>query len=192
MQARLVLAAAICGTLALTMSGVHAATPVLDGKKVKTLTLKAASGVQDHDSDLVTETAKDPLGEGPGVDRAKCKPPRCAALTFVYKPAKGVRSDIGFALSWSVPTDDMDLYVAEVTRGVRSTVANCGAGVGTSEKIVLPYGTLRPGRTYALVADFYRAANATVTATVTLPNKVKPATTPATSTDEFFPVNCGL
>ena len=190
MKFRLVTAAAVSAALAVTVTSAHAASPVLDGKKVKTLTLTAAVGAQDHDADLVTDIAKDPLGKGP--DRAQCAAPRCAALTFVYKPAKGVKAATGFQISWTVPVDDMDLYVAEVVKGDRTTVAHCGGSAGTSEKIVIPYGMLVAGHTYALVADLYRITSDTVKAEVSFPSTVTVKTTVPASVDALEPINCGL
>ncbi|MCU1595763.1 MAG: hypothetical protein JWO12_3155 [Frankiales bacterium] len=190
MKLRLLTAAAVSGSLALTVTGAHAATPVLDGKKVKTLTLSASPAAQDHDADLVTDLAKDPLGGGP--DRAQCTAPRCGALTFVYKPAKGVKGSTGFRISWATPGDDMDLYVAEVVKGQRSTLAHCGATGGTSETLVLPAGTLVAGHTYALVTDYYRITSDKLTAQVSFPSAVTAKTTVPASVDQFGPVDCGL
>ena len=189
MKARLLTVAALSGTFALTVTGAHAATPTLDGKKVKSLTLVTSSGTQDHDTDLATDVAKNPTGS---VDRTQCTAPRCAALTFVYKPARGVKAPIGFAISWTVPGDDMDLYVAEVVHGERSEVAHCGASAGMGESIVLPTGTLVPGHTYALVADFYRSAGDKVTAKVAFPATAPAKTTVPAAVDLVEPVNCGL
>lgn len=190
MKTRLITAAVVSSALALTVSGAHAATPTLDGKKVKSLTLIADGGTQDHDTDLVTDLAKDPLGDG--VDRTQCTAPRCAALTFVYKPAKGVSGPIGFSLSWTVPTDDMDLYVAEISRGARTEVAHCGGSGGSTEKVVLPAGTLQSGHTYALVADFYRSVADKVTAKVTFPATAPSKETLPSDVDTFANVNCTL
>ena len=191
MKIRLISVGAVSLALALTVTSAQAAPPTLDGKKVKTLSLTTAAGLQDHDADLVTDTAKNPTGGGP--DRAICQAPRCSALTFVYKPAKGVPAGpVGFRIAWGTPGDDFDLYVAEVTRGERSTLAKCGASGGTSETVIVPAGTLRAGRTYALVADHYRSANDTVTATVSFPNTFSTKTTVPAAVDAFGPVNCGM
>jgi hypothetical protein len=191
MQIRLIGVGAVSAALVLTVASAQAAAPTLDGKKVKTLTLTTATGVQDHDADLVTDIAKDPLGGGR--DRAVCTAPRCSALTFVYKPAKGVKAaPVGFKLSWGTPGDDMDLYVAEVTRGERSTIAHCGASGGTSETVVLPAGTLVPGHTYALVADHYRSVNEKVTASVSFPSAVTAKKTVPAAVDAAGPFNCGM
>lgn len=188
MKVRLVTAATIVGALALSMSGAQAApAKVLDGKKVKVLTLKAVGAPQDHDSAFVTGSA------GLDPERVECAMPRCARMDFVYKPAKGVRGDLAFAANWTVPAADIDLYVAEIAKdGSASELASCGASVGTSEKIFLDRTNFKPGKRYAVIVDFYRTANEAVTATVTMPgtNTVK-ATAPA-AVDDNQKVNCGL
>jgi hypothetical protein len=185
MKIRLIGLGAVSLALAMTVSSAQAATPTLDGQKVKTLSLTTSTGTQDHDSDLVTGAVKTN-------DRAVCAAPRCSALTFVYKPAKGIRGDAGFKISWGTPGDDMDLYVAEVTRGERATIAHCGGSAGTSETVILPAGTLVPGHTYALVADHYRSASDKVTATVTFPNTFSVKTTVPAAVDAFGPFNCSM
>jgi hypothetical protein len=191
MKIRLIGVGAVSVALALTVTSAEAATPTLDGKKVKTLSLTTAAGVQDHDTDLITDAAKNPAGAGP--DRAICQAPRCSALTFLYKPAKGVpAAPVGFKIAWGTPGDDFDLYVAEVTRGERSTLAKCGATAGTSETVIVPAGTLKAGHTYALVADHYRSVSDKVTATVSFPNTFSAKTTVPAAADAFGPVNCGM
>lgn len=189
MKFRLITAAAVSAALVVTVTAAHAATPVLDGKKLKTLSLTATAAVQDHDVESLVQLAKDPLASP---DLAQCAAPSCADLTFVYKPAKGVKADTGFSLSWTTPADDMDLYVAEVVKGERSTVASCGGATGTSEKVVVPYGTLVSGHTYALVAYFYRSTGDTVKAQVSFPSTVAVKTTVPAGADKFGPVDCNL
>jgi hypothetical protein len=190
MKIRLISLGAISVALAMTVSSAQAATPTLDGKKVKTLTLTAAVGAQSHDSDLATDLAKNPLGGSP--DRARCTAPRCSALTFVYKPAKGVTGDVGFKLSWGTPASDFDLYVAEVVRGERTTIASCGTSGGTSETVIVPASDLKAGHTYALVADHYRSAADKITSTVTFPNTFSVKTTAPAALEAYQKVNCGL
>ena len=167
MQIRLATAAVLIGVLAASASGAQAAGPkVLDGKKVKVLTLTAAAGLQDHDSDNVTEL-KDALNPG---DRADCAPPRCAKLLFVYKPAKGVKGNVAFDLTWTNVASDFDLYVASIERdGTATTMDQCGGSGGSHEKVYLDASNFKAGKTYALVADFYRSVNDTVTGHVTMP-----------------------
>lgn len=187
MRKRLVLTAAVLSAAAVALPSASAATtPVLDGRKVKSLTLKATSTLQDHDSDFVT-------GLTGGPERVDCQAPRCAKLPFVYKPAKGVRGGLAFSISWTVPGSDMDLYVAEIGKQGNTQIATCGASAGTSEKIYLEPGSLRPGRTYALIVDFYRTPGEAVTGSVTFPGKNDVATdVPASIDGKVVSINCGL
>lgn len=187
MRTRLLVSAAGLTALAVAAPAAMAsAPPVLDGRKVKTLTLKTTSTAQDHDSDFVTSQ----VGNDSRVD---CAAPRCAKLPFVYRPAKGVKGGLAFTLSWTIPVSDMDLYVAELGRDGNSQVASCGASAGTSEKIYLSPGVLRPGKTYALIADFYRTPGEAVTGTVSFPGTDTVAKDfPAAVDGQLVPVNCGL
>lgn len=187
MKIRLLTAAAVTGVLTLATVGAHAATPVLDGKKVKVLTLTTVAAPQDHDADLVTGS----LGTGPA--RVSCVAPRCARLPFRYQPAKGVTGNVAFLLTWTVPVADIDLYVAEIGKDGSSTqLAGCGASFGTSEKIYLPAASFKPGKTYALIADFYRTVNETVKASVTMPGSSAMKTTVPANVDNLQKVNCGM
>lgn len=186
MNVRLVLAAAVAGGLAASLSGAEAATPTLDGKKVKTLTASYTPSVQSHDADLVTSIAGGP-------ERVECVAPRCARLTFRYAPAKGVKGDVFFKTTWSAAVEDMDLYVAEIDKkGFATEIAHCGASVGTQEQIVLPSTTFKPGKTYALITDFYRAGGQKVTSTVSFPGTGPVKATIPADADTFANANCGL
>jgi hypothetical protein len=185
---RLVLTAAAFSAFALAAPGALASsTPVLDGKKVTKLTLAASGGLQDHDDDNTQLLAS--------VDRANCAPPRCAVLKFVYKPAKGVQGDTLYTIKWTNPASDMDLYVAAVDKkGEMSEVGatHCGGGAGTSEKVFVPAGTLKSGKTYALVADFFRSVNDNVTGTVEMPASDFARPVPAQADGALYPINCTL
>ena len=184
MKIRLLTAAALVGTLALSLSGAEAATPVLDGKKVKVLTLTAAGGAQTHDQELASiET----------VDKTNCAMPRCARIPFTYKPAKGVKGDLMLTVTWTNPASDIDLYFAEVGKGGSSSqISDCASFGGPSEKIFVPAAELKAGKTYVLVADFFRSANETIKAKVEIavPN-AKKTTVPAAA-DEIADLNCTL
>jgi hypothetical protein len=188
MRKRLVLSAAALSAIALSvpaaLAGGGAAT--LDGKSTKTLTLKATATAQDHDSDFVTGSA--------GLDPARvdCTAPRCASLPFVYKPARGVKGDIAFSLSWTIPASDFDLYVAEIGKDGNSEVAACGASAGTSEKVFLDASNFKAGKTYALIADFYRTPGEAITGTITMPGSNSVATTAPSTVDDLQKINCGL
>lgn len=187
MKTRLLTAATLAGALALTLTGAEAATPTLDGKKVKVLTLKATASAQDHDSDFVTGSA------GLDPERVACTPPRCARLDFVYKPAKGVAGNILFEAKWTVPAEDMDLYVAEIDKyGDATELASCGASAGTSEKVFVDRSLLKAGHKYAMIVDFYRTANESVTATATMPATNTVKTTAPAQIDNVQKINCGI
>jgi hypothetical protein len=163
----------------------HAAVPTLDGKKVKTLTFKdTVTAPQDNDKDYVSLSAG---------DRTFCDPPRCTKFTFLYKPAKGVKSKpFSVRIAWSYPVEDYDLYVVQDNAG---TVGNCGAAAGTSELVIVSHPVA--GHKYTIVVDHYRALPDTVTATVKYATTDKYATTaPSTIEDPNGPVgiavNCGI
>jgi hypothetical protein len=180
-------AVAAVGSVAVVAGGASAGQPpVLDGKRVKVLSFTGSGGVADHDTDQATQLTKAP-------DRAQCDAPRCASMVFVYKPAKGVNADTAYTLHWTNPLSDFDLYIAEVAKdGSRSTVAKCGAGAGTSEKVFVPAGTLRSGHRYAIVVDFYRSVSETMTAKVEMPGTNSIVSTAPGAVDKLEPINCGL
>ena len=165
MRTRLAAAALLCGALALPHVARAAGTPTLDGKKVRTLTTSFAPKAQDHDSDFVTGS----LG---GDDRVNCAADRCGTFPFTFKPAKGVKGDLVFTISWTTPGQDFDLYVVEYAKdGSRSQVATCGAFAGTSEKVVVSSSDLRAGKKYGLLVDYYRTPGTEkVTGTVAFPS----------------------
>ncbi len=166
MRSRLVLAAAALGAVALVAphASAAAAPKTLDGKKVTTLTQVADAPMQANDADIA--------GGNPTESRLQCAPPRCSVLPFVYAPAKGVKADILFTVTWTNDLSDVDLYVAEVgKKGVKTLIANCGGSAGKSEKVFLPAGSLKKGKTYALIADFYRTPGEKVTSKIEMPGK---------------------
>jgi hypothetical protein len=189
MKVRLVSAAVLAGALALSTVGAEAAPPkTLDGKKVKVLTLNASGGLQSNDKDNASLTS---------VDRADCAAPRCARLPFVYKPAKGVKGDLMATVTWTNPASDIDLYIGEVLKdGSTVTVDSCGGFGNTSEKVFVPAGVLRSGRTYVLVVDWYRSLNETAKAKVELGGSTVKTTVPKQYDGQLpgtvFKVNCGL
>ena len=186
MRSRLVLATTALAAVALVVPTALAAPapPVMDGKKVKELVLKANGGLQDHDDDTASLESS---------DRVNCEKPRCEVLTFVYKPAKGVKDGLMFTATWTNPASDIDLYVAQVgKRGDRTDIGHCGGAATTSERVYIPASSLKPGKTYALIADMYRSVNEDVTAKVNFgPNEVK-TTVPAEADALVYPVNCTL
>ncbi len=179
MRTRLALVAAALGALSLAApSALAAPAPAtLDGKKVSKLQLIADAKTQANAADIASST------------RVQCEDPRCSALPFVYAPAKGASGDVLFTVTWTNPGSDIDLYVVEQAKSSRVKVANCGGSGGTSEKVFLPAGTLKKGKTYALIADFFLTSGEKVTSTVELgaPNTV--STTFPAQTDTVS-VNC--
>lgn len=183
MSRRLFTAGLLAGVLALSGSGAEAATPTLDGKKVKSLRVTATSGIEEHDSDLA----------GTGGDPLECGKPRCVRLPFRYQPAKGIKGGLLFTATWRTPGTDIDLFVGEVDKKGRTTrVAACASSGPPSEKVYLAPAELRPGRTYVMVLDFFRAVNEPVVGTVEInvPNSVK--TTVPAKVDDLRAINCTL
>lgn len=187
MRTRLALTAAAVGAVALVAPSALAASapPVLDGKKVKELKLDATAGAQTHDESLATGIATDE-------DRMQCGPERCAVLPFVYKPAKGVKGDVLFSINWTTPGSDFDLYVVQIDKSGRSKIGSCGGSAGLGEKVFLSADNFKAGKTYALLADFYRTPGEKVTGSVTMPAANTVKTTVPAAADELALVNCTL
>jgi hypothetical protein len=160
----------------------HAAgAPVLDGKTVKRITGTASGGQQTHDADNADVLATP--------NRANCAMPRCYRLDFVYRPAKGVKGDVLFKITWTNPASDFDLYVSD---DKKSDKAHCGGFGGTGEALVVSGRSFKPGKKYTLVADFFRSVNDTVQATVEFPTTAKTGTTVPAEAELAVPVNCVL
>ena len=186
MRNRFVLAVAALSAIAVTAPAALAdpAAPVMDGKKVKKLTLTATTTAQSNDSILVTEAAS-------GSERMSCDASKCAVLPFVYKPAKGVKGDVMFTINWGTPGSDFDLYAVSIDKnGERTELGTCGGSTGQTEKVFLSSDNFRPGKTYALLAYFFRTPGEKVTGTVEMPgtNSIK-SSVPAEA-DEFALINC--
>jgi hypothetical protein len=75
-------------------------------------------------------------------------------------------------------------------------VDSCGGVGNTSEKVFVPAGVLRSGRTYVLVVDWYRSLNETAKAKVELGGSTVKTTVPKQYDGQLpgtiFKVNCGL
>jgi hypothetical protein len=182
MRPRLLLALGTATLVAAAAVPSHAAaTPVLDGKKVKKITRTASGGLQTNDADNASlETP----------NRADCTAPRCFRLDFVYKPATGVKGNVLFKITWTNPASDYDLYVAS---DKKVALASCGGAAGMGESLVMSGKTLKYGKRYTLVADFFRSVNDTVTATVEFPTaSVAGTTVPAAADEAVVPTNCVL
>lgn len=186
MKIRLAAATAVIGALALSMSGAQAAAPVLDGKKVKVLTIKANGGLQDHDSNQVTGLLSS------SAETIDCAAPDCTRLTFVYKPAKGAKGGLLFSMTWGNVLSDFDLYVGEVGKRGTTEIANCATAGPPSEKVYLPAASLKSGHTYAMVIYHFRSVNDVANAKVEMgvPDSIK--TTLPRQADEKADLNCAL
>ena len=179
MRTRLLAAAVACGALALPHAAQAGRTPVLDGKKVKALTATFTPKAQVHDQEFVS-----------GGDRVNCASDRCGTIPFVFQPAKGVKGDLVFTISWGASGSDFDLYAVEYAKnGSAGQIATCGAFAGTSEKVVVPSSDLRPGKKYGLLVNYYRVTSDKVTASVTFPGTTTTTTLP---TDSAQAEGCGL
>ena len=185
MRHRLVLAAAALGGLALLVPSATAASKpvILDGKKVKVIKIAADAPMQSNDASLASDDAT-------GYDRYQCEAPRCAVAPFVYSPAKGVKADIAMTLTWGNIASDFDLYLMQIDKTGRTKLLNCGGFYGTSEKIFIPAGTLKSGKTYAMLVDFYRTPGEKITAELTMPGKDTTAKTVPANVDDLTNLNC--
>jgi hypothetical protein len=181
MKIRLVLAAALAGGLLASISGAEAATKVIDGKKVKVLTMKNAPGtVQDQQEYL-------------DYDSTLCNDKvLCPKLTFVYKPATGVKGGLLFTTTWSNQLTDIDIQVVQYdSRNNGTVVGSCGGSSFTSEKIYLASSELKKGANYALVVHMFRTvAETAVTSKVQIGVKSTIPTTVPEAAD--LGINCTL
>lgn len=181
MRTRLVLAAALLGALSMLLPSALAApaTPTLDGKKVKTLTIKGNGGLQSNVDNPAPEV---------------CAAPRCMLLPFVYNPAKGVKGDVMFTVTWESLAADMDLYVVEVGKSGNTDIGHCASvtTTGAHEKYFMPAGTMKKGKTYGLAVDFYRSVNDNVVGTVEMPAANSVATSVPSNVDSIGAINCTL
>jgi len=190
MRVRPFLAAIAAAAIAATTLPASAATPVLDGKKVKTLTFHGTATPQDNDIDVVTDNAAPAGLPVRPDDYMHCPASRCFTWKFVYKPAKGVKKGpISIKLSWTYPAEDFDLYTFDSKYG---DTGYCAASAGTTETVTIDPAV--PGHTYYVVVDQYRSVPDTVTATVKLPAETFTSQVPGGAPDDLviFPFGCGV
>jgi len=181
MKLRLVTAVALSAGLFLSVSGAQAATPTMDGKKVKVLKAAFKGGLQDNTPTMAV-----------GEDREYCTK-HCGRLPFVYKPAKGAKGGLMFTVTWSNPASDIDLTVVEAgPNKTWKTIGGCNGAGNMMEKVYLPTTALRSGKTYALIAFYFRSVNETFNSKVEMgiPSTIKP-TVPAKA-DDIALINCTL
>lgn len=165
MTRRHVIAAAVAAAVSgmLLPVAAHAdKTPVLDGKKT--------TMVETHQS--ATRGAPAPSGPTDAQVLA-CKPAECDRMPFVFKPAKGVKSDLGLTAYWYWPESTrVDLFLLSGN----TILARCVDKVGNTRHLVYPAAKLRKGATYtALMYYSYSATNDDVHLQATLPT-VNPPT----------------
>lgn len=156
MRTPLVALAAIWA-LALAGAPASAGPDVLDGKR-KT---KVASIVEIPTATFVT--ASDPtdaqvLGCTANV--------QCGKLDFLYKPARGVKGDLTVMATWFYPTvTDVDLYLV----GAGKILARCASTLGNRRFAQLKAASLKPGRTYTIVAFYAHSVGETLTIQASMP-----------------------
>lgn len=136
-------------------SAVAKPPPVLDGKKVTHLEVKA-------------ETPRDAVGvEDPAAaDVVACEEPRCTRITFVYQPAKGVKAPLSVShKQFYIGTTDTDLYLVKG----KEVIASCTGYVSNARYLQVPPDVLKPGSTYSAVMYYSHSAGETVTMEVDFP-----------------------
>ncbi|MCA1822838.1 MAG: hypothetical protein ABR520_06780 [Mycobacteriales bacterium] len=148
-------AAAVAATLALLpIAQSHAGGPVLDGKKRTKIEWTGTMTPQQNVTTVM------------GYDPTTCTPADCAVKGFVFKPAKGVTGNILFAIKWTIPNEDVDLFIIDAKGGI---VAQCAGFGGTGEALILPQDTLVAGKSYQAVAHYFLTAQDTVKGIVEFP-----------------------
>lgn len=164
MRRHLVVVAAVAVAAGIATNAT-AAPPVVDGKKLTTMSWKVSSGANvpsEHDVYY-------------GVDNVGCKPPRCDRHLFVWKPAKGVTAgNVLLATKWTTPATDWDVSIVN-SRG--ATIASCGGFSGTGEAVVFSSKLLTPGQTYTVVTAFASGIPDSGTSTLQFPTKYSPPVT---------------
>ena len=151
---RAAVAAALVAMAAVAAPHAQAGPPVLDGKKVKKLSViaEAAPGA----------AAVDPTPE----QVASCAPPACARIDFVYKPAKGVTSPLTVTeRNFWAGLGDEDIYLMQD----KTVVASCTGTLSNARYISVPPSKLKPGATYTAVMYFSHEIGESTSMNVELP-----------------------
>ena len=153
MRRSLLVAAA--AALALAAPHASAGDPVLDGKKVKNLNV-----TQEAPTDAVG------VADPSSADVAKCAPPRCARVTFVYKPAKGVKAPVSVShKQFYIASTDTDLYLLQGS----TVVAACTGIVSNARYLQVAPEALKPGTTYTAVMYYSHSTGETTRMDVNMP-----------------------
>ena len=153
MRTRLFAVAAAALAL-LPFASSDAGGPVLDGQKRKTITWTG------------TMTPQQSVQTVSGYDPTTCTPTDCAVKGFVFKPAKGVTGNLLFAIKWTVPVEDVDLFVIDSKGAV---VAQCAGFGGNGEALVVPMEDLKSGKSYTAVAHYFISAQDTLNGIIEFP-----------------------
>ena len=156
---RTALLAAAVAAIALTAPTADAGAPVLDGKKVKNLHVvqEAPPGA----------AAVDPTPE----QVASCTPPACARITFVYKPAKGVKAPLSVSeRNFWLAAGDVDLYLMQGAK----VIASCTGTLSNHRYLSVPASALKVGATYSAVMYYSHEIGESTSMDVDLPGRPAP------------------
>lgn len=151
-------------------SAVAKPPPVLDGVKVKKLTIiqEAAPGA----------ATVDPTPE----QVANCKAPACARITFVFKPAKAVKDPLTVTeRNFWIGLGDVDLYLMQGT----TVVASCTGTASNKRYLSVPQSELKPGATYSAVMYYSHEIGETTSMDVELPGAPAPGPVEVDATQPF-------
>jgi len=187
---RVLAAAALLAVTGATLPA-HAGPPVLDGKAKKALPFTFA--VSDPQAHPVAETA----GDVDGVDSAdgtSCVKPRCFAVPFSVKPAKGVaeKTPLSIRVEWTSRTTRLWLELVDVTSASPTIRGECYSFYVTNgTAATVRVNSVKPGRKYAAWVYVQQAvAPDTVKGTVTFPATATVADNPGPSPTELFANGC--
>lgn len=168
-----------------------AGTPVLDGKGKKELRFTLA--LSDPQQHLLAETVDNPVDVSPETT-GRCEKPRCYAVPFNVRHARGVspRTPLSVRISWTLPTTRLWLLVQDVTKKTPVTKGQCFSfyvTAGTSATVRL--SSVKPDRKYAVWVTVQQlAAPDTVTGTVSFPARHTVAANPGPAPTELFANGC--
>lgn len=164
-----------------------AATPVLDGKKVKTYAFTAS--VTDPQAHPLAETVENPVDTEPVTE---CPKPRCYAFPFTVKPAKGVdpKTPLSIQITWSMPTSRFWLVLVTDKKGEKARCSTFYVTAGQKATIRVP--SIKPGAYQAWVTVQDLVAPDTVNGTVSFPATHTPAANPGPAGTELFAHGCNL
>lgn len=177
-------AAATVVALSLLVAGSTSAIakppPVLDGVKVKKLSV-----IQEAPPGVATV---DPTPE----QVASCEPPACARITFVFRPAKGVKDPLTVTeRNFWVGLGDVDLYLMQG----KTVVASCTGTLSNKRYLAVPQSELKPGATYSAVMYYSHEIGESTSMDVELPGAPAPGPVEVDATaafPEYSTTVCGV